>query len=181
MTAPTGNVWMDPDTGKPANPQNVQQDMGTGIPFNRKYGPGVRDTGLGSEVDRQAHRLDRDPVADAAAAELAKSGDASGIVQRKFGSIGSSAGPKPDGAATARGRAQLDDTKITARELGHESVDKKVSPEQRARARIALEQLARNEFGRPDGARKEIVAVLKRYDITPASFRPAAAVPDKEE
>ena len=36
----TGNVWIDPDTGKPSNPHNVQtEDLA--IPTEDKYGPAV--------------------------------------------------------------------------------------------------------------------------------------------
>lgn len=183
MTAPTGNVWNDPDTGKPANPTNVQQDMGTGIPVNRKYGPGVRGTGAGSEVDPVAHRMNR-AIDDAEAEVVGRLEGRSAVVEgniidRKYGP-GTSA-MKADGPANARAAQDLAITKVSVRDLGHEAQDKKVSPEQRAKAQQGLEQLARNEYARADGGRREIVASLTRFGLGPEKFRPApVSVPEQE-
>jgi hypothetical protein len=50
MPEPTGNRWRDPDTGKIANPRNIQADTFKGTNRPNRYGPSVTGTGDEPEV-----------------------------------------------------------------------------------------------------------------------------------
>ncbi len=96
---------------------------------------------------------------------------------RRFGPLGKT----EQQAATARASDEIGRTKIAVRDLGHESQDKKSTPELRAKAKLALEQLARNEYSREDGGRAAIVASLKRFGVGPEQFKPAPVDAGQEE
>jgi len=170
MTTPTGNVFMDPDTGKPANPRNIQSNTGAqGLAMDKKYGPGV--LGPPSEGTPEAmvtHQPESAPVQNPPA-ELPE------ISGRAFGP---GVGVTPtDPVYLRRQQEDLERTKILVRDYGRilKQKDAGASAHRDAKAKLAL--LADKEYARDDGGRPVVKKILATYGVG----RPKGGIPDEAD
>jgi len=160
MSEPTGNRWVNQDTGEIANKDNIQTDL-PGNPGKVKYGPSV--TGQGDA-----------PVAVTAPVVIPQPGDAlAWPAGEPMGSLvtpdattelpeieGRKLGPAVlDQGATAQ-NAEIEQLKLDVRNLRRASTDTKGTRETRAAADAELGQIAMREYGRPDGGRGPIKRAL---------------------
>jgi len=158
MSEPTGNRWVNQDTGEIANKDNIQTDL-PGNPGKVKYGPSV--TGQGDApvaVTAPISELKWDdtpgPVMMGSLATPDATTELPEIEGRKLGSA------VLDQGAIAQ-NAEIEQLKLDVRNLRRIVTDKKKgTPEARAAAEARLGQIATTEYGRPDGGREPIKRAL---------------------
>jgi len=157
MAENTGNVWRDPDTGKPANPQNILIGDYYGRPIIERHGPAITGRPRGTPP-AAAEAVVTTPVPPA---------------------VGPGIGPEmpeapPAGAAYAFGAAvegvavapEVSQRLAELRTLRQESTKAKTAPARRAAA-AALQTLATEEFAR-ETPRPDVLRRLKSYGLRPS-------------
>lgn len=140
----TGNRWVNQDTGQIANPGNVQSDMAT-VPMAQKFGPAV----LG---DASA------PVSDSPSAAVAGAEELPELEGRALGPAVRA--ETPDQLEAQR----LETDKLRIRSFGKNLKDPDKGTQKMAQQALAAE--AKREYGRADGGRRAIKAVLSSYGFS---------------
>lgn len=172
MTTPTGNRWVDQDTGKVANPDNIQTDL-AGHSQKQKYGPLV--TGEGNPPEKTSPTSEPSPTSQGQAGSPITAGDAGTLIQGNEGEVevedgdelpdvgrpklGTGIVDRPDHIAAEN--AEIEQAKLDIRELNRQATKGDKSTQKAAKA--ALEQIAVAEYGRPDGGREPLKRILARY------------------
>jgi len=150
MTEPTGNVWTDPDTGKPANPDNIQTDMDGSIPMDQKYGPGILDdTG--------------DPAPEIEGGATVVDLDGPGDDLPDVGELTPAKNPNKEPADVDEDDEELKELISVMRQLNTQK--KESSATIVTQATKALEQMMMVESKRAGGPRKAITKRLNAYGI----------------
>lgn len=171
MTTPTGNRWVDQDTGKVANEDNIQTDL-AGNMHKQKYGPLV--TGEGApptpaepttpptgQAGAPITTGDAGTVIGGLEGEVEVEGeDLPEIGRPQFGAAVEQPSTSDLGVAAAATEA-IEKAKLEIRELNRQAT-KGDKATQRA-ATAALKQIAKDEYGRADGGRDPLKRILARY------------------
>jgi len=168
MTSPTGNRWVNQDTGEIANKDNIQTDL-PGNPAKAKYGPEVTGEGeppAATEAPRvpvKSPRVavgeslgafeDGEELRDNPAGESIAAAAAVHAESRKLG-------PLDQGKTEAN--AELEQLKLDIRNFRRVAIDVKSPKDAVAAAQAQLGQIAAIEYGRQDGGRAPIKAALAR-------------------
>lgn len=172
MTAPTGNRWVNQDTGEIANPDNIQTDL-PGHSKKVKYGPLV--TGEGEEPTPAAPSskptgtagtdVEQDGVGELTAPLPGEEGEqeVTDLPEIEGRKLGPSLEPSTAEANLAAANAQLEQAKLTIRELNRQATAPKGDKTTRKAAATALEEMAKQEYGRADGGRDPVKRILARY------------------
>lgn len=165
----TGNVWNDPDTGKPANPHNVQtEDLA--IPTEDKYGPAVlADRDVAEEPQEQKTEAEEVARLTTEGQEAQPKEELVDVTDEfmkttRYGSAfeedddeGVPPPPPEEDAAELQQIIQVMRTLNTQRK----AEDKNVA----ATAERTLEGIATAEYARPGGGRSGVTKRLASYGI----------------
>jgi len=164
MTSPTGNRWVDQDTGKLANEGNIQTDL-AGHGQKAKYGPLV--TGEGNPPAKPAES----PTTAGQAGSPITATDAGTAIEGAEGEVEVQEGELPEierpvlgtgvTQQTAEATAAIEKAKLEIRELNRQAT--KSDPATKRAATAALKQIAKDEYGRKDGGREPLKRILARY------------------
>ena len=148
MTSPTGNRWVNQDTGELANKDNVQTDL-PGNPAKIKYGPSVTGAGeppaelpVGAELPGAAQEAEHEALVNVMVNE------------------GRKLGPLDQGQSVQN--AELEQAKLDIRNYRRVAVDPKSAKDAQAAAKARLGQIAAAEYAREDGGRGPVKAALAR-------------------
>jgi hypothetical protein len=171
MSEATGNVWNDPRTGKPANPQNVIADEFYGRPTTSRYGPEVGGgaTAAPAEPTAPASPFRKDKtIKPPRRMPLKKAGEAvAGVdrleelpeAKREFGpGVGA---PEAPAKAASDGSAEM---VAEMRRLYQAYTRGKGNESQRAYKE--LQRLADEEYARPEGSRKKVAEYLRKQGFS---------------
>lgn len=158
MPEATGNVWIDPDTGKPANPGNVIAGEGPIAP-EEKYGIGV----LGNP----------EPPVATTVVEGVPSRDVSAVAgqvpqQRPLDAV-----ERPEYGAGVTGEEAMqeaqdhrDEIQVIERIRTLRETQKAGNAREKQAATEAMTVIAKREYARTDGGRPSITKRLAAYGIS---------------
>lgn len=153
---PTGNVWIEPKTGKPSNPQNVIVGENAGVTPEEKYGPGVLNPAPPVVVDDPTPPTNPDAEALASRAPDPLAGDAD---DRVFGP-----GLQPSDNPTATGAAHQEMQAVIDRLIELRAHQRDGTPKERHEAEQELKKIAFAEYSRAE-PRAKVTRRLSAYGI----------------